>query len=76
MKAKLTNSIVTNEYQFQVEIDSVTYSAQIWLNQKGKFIDDIISYPNGDNLGLEGVEGEIREKILDYLDENWDKLVE
>lgn len=65
----------TNRFVFNLEIDNVKYTAIIYTNEKGKFIDDEISYQNGDELEFEGAEGEIREKIIDYLDKNWDTLV-
>jgi hypothetical protein len=74
MNAKLVDSIVISEFQFEIEIENIKYSAKVWLNSKGKFIDDLISFPNGDMLGAEGSEGEIRENILTYLDKNWDTL--
>ena len=71
MNATHTNSEVTDRHTFQVELDGKTYDVVIWLNQKGKFIDDEISF-NDEELEGEGAEGEIREKIIEYLSENWD----
>lgn len=75
MKANLTNKDTTTNYTFEIELDGKNYRVQIYLNQKGKFIDDSITL-NDEELSGEGEEGEIREKIINYLDENWDKLVE
>lgn len=75
MNAKLLDSVVTSEYQFEVEFNGIKYSVEIWLNLKGKFIDDLICFPNGDALAMEGEEREIRQSILDYLDENWENLI-
>ena len=74
MNAKLIgqNEVV----QFVVEMDGVKYNARIYLNEKGRFIDEQISYnSSGEELDYEGTEGDIRERITDYLDENWDTLV-
>ena len=75
MNATHVSSENTEIHEFNVTVNKVVYGVKVWLNRKGKFIDDEISFPNGDELHTEGAEGEIREKILSYLDENWDKLV-
>ena len=75
MNATLQTHQVGGRYQFNVEVDQVTYQAIIYTNAKGRFIDDEVSYPNGEPLIPEGHEGEIREEIINYLAENWDTLV-
>ena len=57
-------------------IYGVKYRARIYLNEKGKFEDEEIQHDeSGEHLEFEGAEGEIREKIVDYLNANWDSLV-
>jgi len=73
MKAKLSHTSFSHRYVFEVEKNGKTYDVVIFLNQKGKFIDDSISF-NGKELGSEGEEGQIREDIVSYLDENWDGI--
>ena len=76
MKAKLIEKVVTKQFNFQVTIDSKEYDVTIWLDpEKNKFMDDVIRF-NGEMLGCEGTEGEIREKILDFLDKEWENLVQ
>lgn len=74
MKAILQGSEFSNRHDFTIEIDKDTYSVSIWLNEKGKFIDETIKL-NDIELEMEGEEGEIRENITDYLADNWEKLV-
>ena len=75
MKATLTESNTTTNYTFSIKHDNgTTYGVTVWLNESGRFIDDRITYPGGDELEYEGEEGQIREDIINYLDENWDSL--
>lgn len=74
MKATLTNQDATINYSFDIELNGLTYRVQVYLNQKGKFIDDSITLDDRE-LDGEGEEGQTREDILNYLDENWTKLV-
>ena len=74
MKATLEYKQFTNRCRFNVEMDGHTYNVVIWVDEKGKFCDDEISL-NDVELESEGTEGEIREKIINHLDENWDSLV-
>ena len=74
MNATLTNSDITTNHTFNVEHEGKTYHVQIYLNAKGKFIDDSITL-NDVELEYEGDEGQIREDIVDYLDKHWDELV-
>lgn len=62
-------------HHFNVEHDGKPYEAFIYLNNKSKFIDEEIRLPDGEELGYEGAEGEIRNAIVNHLSENWDKLV-
>jgi uncharacterized protein YuzB (UPF0349 family) len=73
--ATLTNSNTTTNYNFNITHEGNDYEVTVYLNECGKFIDDTITFPNGEELAYEEEEGEIREAIMDYLDENWDKLV-
>lgn len=74
MNAKLIFKEETSKYEFRITLDEKEYDAAIYTNAKGKFIDDGI-FHDGIELIPEGEEGEIREKIIDYLDKNWDSLV-
>ena len=75
MNATLTNSDTTTNYTFNLNHEGTEYNITVYLNESGKFIDESITYTNGEELKYEGHEGQIREDIMDYLDENWDKLV-
>jgi len=75
MNIKLTDSNTTTNYTFNIEHEGEQYDVTVWLNESGKFISDRIINANGDELDYEGEEGQIREDIMDYLDENWDKFV-
>ncbi len=74
MKATLTSSSTDIRHNFQVEHEGKTYDVVIWVNEKGKFIDEEISLDDME-LDGEGEEGEVREAITDYLAENWETLV-
>ena len=74
MNAKLTHKDETCQYGFNLEHEGKEYNVVINLSRKGKFLDEYISH-NGEELELEGTEGQIREDIMTYLDENWDELV-
>jgi hypothetical protein len=73
MNAKLTSRENTSRYSFEIELDGLTYLVTVYTNEKGKFIDDSI-IQGVIELEFEGIEGEIREKLLTYLDKNWDDL--
>ena len=75
MTATFNTSDTTINYNFTINHEGNDFEVTVYLNESGKFIDDQITFPNGEDLGYEGEEGEIREAIMDYLDENWDKLV-
>ena len=75
MNIKLTDSNTTTNYTFNIEHEGEQYDVTVWLNESGKFISDRIINANGDELDYEGEEGQIREDIMDCLDENWDKFV-
>lgn len=75
MNATLINR--TRSYQFEVELDGVKYKVTMHLNDKDKFLDEEIQHAeSGEHLEFEGTEGEIREKIVDFLDDNWSTLVD
>ncbi len=62
-------------HEFDISIDGTDYHAIIFVDQKGRFIDEEISYKeDGDELDSDGAEGDIREKIIDYIASNWDNL--
>jgi hypothetical protein len=63
-----------NRHVFELTFDGHDYCVVIFTDEKGKFFDEEISVRGGDELEMEGTDGEIREKIIDYLDENWDSL--
>lgn len=71
----LIDSNTTTNYTFDIEKDGIKYRATVYLNESGRFIDDSITYLNGDELGYEGTEGDVRDEILEQLDNDWDKLV-
>jgi hypothetical protein len=73
--ATLTNSNTTTNYNFNITHEGYDYEVTVYLNESGKFIDDTITFPDGEELGYEGEEGQIREDIMNYIDENWYKLV-
>ena len=76
MKTTFLEKDTTTNYSFDVEFDGVKYFAKIYLNEDGKFIDEEIrDTRTGENLDYQGAEGEVREKIVDYLANNWDTLV-
>lgn len=65
-------------FQFKVtDSDGNEYRATIILDQKGKFMDEDIEHWNsGWTLDSEGNDGDIREKITDYISDNWEQLTE
>ena len=73
MNVSLIESQQTSVYTFNIELDGKMYKANIYVNDKGKFIDDSICL-NDIELEREGTEGEIRELILTYIDENWNAI--
>ena len=74
MNAHLIASSIEIRHTFRVTHEEKTYDAVIWLNPDGKFCDDELTL-NGNELGFEGPEGDVREAITEYLAENWDSLV-
>lgn len=76
MTARHSSTETQFRYHFEVEHEGKSYDVTIWMDEKGKFAGEEMRYPNGDELDHEGEEGEIREAIMDYLDENWNSLVD
>ncbi len=76
MTAKHTQSETTTFHVFEVKHKGRNYRAKIYLNAKGKFVDEEITDSHGNELESEGTEGDIREKITDYLANHWDELVQ
>lgn len=74
MNATLNHKNETTNYNFEIIHEGENYDVTVYLNESGKFIDESITRC-GEELDYEGEEGEIREAIIDYLDENWEKLV-
>ncbi len=74
MNATLTQKNETTNYNFEIIHEGENYDVTVYLNESGKFIDESISRC-GEELDYEGEEGQVREDIMTYLDENWDKLV-
>ena len=70
MKAKLTSTNETNQYNFEISIDEAIYAATIYTNNKGKFIDWEVTDVDGDF-----VDTTIEDKVIDYIDKNWNTLV-
>jgi glycine cleavage system aminomethyltransferase T len=75
MNIELIESNTTTNYTFNIEHKGEQYNVTVYLNESGRFIDDIITNAMGDDLEYEGEEGQIREEIINYLDENWDRFV-
>jgi hypothetical protein len=71
----LIDSNTTTNYTFLIEKDGIQYHATVYLNESGRFIDDSVRYLNGDELDYEGTEGDVRDEILEQIDNDWDKLV-
>jgi len=74
MKATLANKNEVTNYTFDIEHQGNTYEVIIYV-KGGKFYDEQI-FLDGEELDYEGEEGQIREDIMDYVDKNWDKLVD
>ena len=74
MNATLNHKNETTNYNFEIIHEGENYDVTVYLNESGKFIDESITRC-GEELDYEGEEGEIRDAIIDYLDENWEKLV-
>lgn len=75
MKVTTQSKVTQVRHGFNIEFEGKTYTAIVWLDENGKFADEEICYQDGEELDTEGEEGDIREKIIDYLDQNWDSLV-
>lgn len=73
MDTTLTNKNEVNSYEFNIEHEGNTYEAIVYMKD-GKFFDEQIFF-DGEELDYEGEEGQIREDIMSYIDENWDKLI-
>lgn len=74
MKTTLTNKNEVNNYEFNVEHEGNIYEVIVYTKE-GKFYDEQIFF-NDEELDYEGEEGQIREDIMSYIDENWDKLID
>jgi hypothetical protein len=74
MKATNTYNDTTTNHYFNVEHEGKEYAVTMYTNTNGKFVDENITL-DGEEIGYEGEEGQIREDIVNYLDENWDDLV-
>jgi len=72
MKTTLTNKNEVNNYVFNIEHEGNTYEVIVYMKD-GKFYDEQIFF-NEEELVYEGEEGQIREDIMNYIDENWDKI--
>ncbi len=79
MNVTFNSSRFNRSHNFDIEHEGVKYNVTIYVNESGKFIDEVIQFDDndryGEELGYEGTEGEIREAIVEYLSLNWDKLV-
>ena len=74
MNATYNNSDTTIKHHFQIEHEGEQYGVTVHTKENGKFLDENITR-DGFELDHEGEEGQIREDIMTYLDENWDSLV-
>ena len=74
MKATYDHNETTTQHYFRVDHEGKQYEVTVHTKENGKFIDENITH-NGFELDYEGKEGQVREDIMTYLDENWDKLV-
>jgi hypothetical protein len=74
MNATLTHKDETTNYSFNINHEGTNYSVLVFLDSRGKFIDERIT-KDEEELDYEGDEGQIREDIMDYLDKNWETLV-
>ena len=72
MKATVTEQNTTNNFVFEVEIETEHYKVTIWTNQKGKFIDNVIENKKDSELPISD---ELEEKILDYISDKWSSLI-
>jgi hypothetical protein len=72
MNATLSNKDETCSYNFNIEHEGNTYEVIVYTKD-GKFYDEQIFF-NEEELDYEGEEGQIREDIMNYIDENWDKI--
>ncbi len=67
------SSTNTTRHEFTVSLMGRQYTVVVYMNDKDKFIDDEIKL-DGRELAYQGLEGEIREAILQTLDAHWDSL--
>jgi hypothetical protein len=74
MKVINTHNDTTSRHYFRVDHEGKDYEVTVYTNESGKFIDEDITL-FGEELEHEGTDGQIREDIMDYLDENWDNLI-
>ena len=74
MNAINTHNDTTTTHYFKVDHEGKEYEVTMYTNMNGKFIDESVTL-NGEELEYQGEEGQIREDIVTYLDENWDDLV-
>jgi lipopolysaccharide export LptBFGC system permease protein LptF len=74
MNATLTDKNEVNNYVFDIEHKGNKYEVIVYTKD-GKFYDEQIFF-NEEELDYDEEEGQIREDIMTYLDENWDKLID
>ena len=70
MKIKLTDHQFINQYDFVVDFNNTAYNVTVYLNEKGKFIDEIVRLNS-----VELWDGELRDEIVEGLNREWDNLV-
>jgi hypothetical protein len=60
----------STSYIFNVKHEGKKYKAEIWMNDSSsKFRDWEITDKNGDK-----VDSDLEDEIIEYIDNNWDKL--
>ena len=74
MNATYDHSETTKLHYFQIEHEGKQYEVILHTKENGKFLYENITR-NGFDLDYEGREGQVREDIMTYLDDNWEKLV-
>ena len=68
---KVLHKSTSATHFFQIELDGKNYQATIHTDEKGKFMDEeVYEFP-----GFELASDDDVDKIINYIDKNWDNLV-
>lgn len=70
---KATQVSKTTAHTFKIQHDGREFVAIIHINESGHFIDEVVQ-EGGNELDIEGEDGDLREKIIDFIDDNWETL--